>query len=236
MEGHQRAVVADVVHQHVDPPVLGQHVLGQPGDVVVDGDVDDMAPDVSARAGHFDRGSGRPAPDRSRRPRRERRAGRTGGRSRADAVAAAGDHRDPSRRAADSSRRCVRDAIVTGHSDGPYAACGRIASKMTDDDEACPPPPDDATSCGSPCSRRSCSGCSIWWRSPASSTSRISGARLPRRVPLAPLTYRRGVGGARRDLRARPDSGRDQRRAVRAGARACSSRSARRSERRSSPA
>ncbi len=54
----------------------------------------------------------------------------------ADAVASAGDNRDP------SIQKPIPvidlwDAIVTGHSDGPYAACGRIASTMTDIEGSC---------------------------------------------------------------------------------------------------
>ena len=66
----------------------------------------------------------------------------------------------------------VWDALVTRHSDGPYAACERIASSMTDS-EGSSVIPDDATSCGSRCSWCSCSGCSISLQSPGSSTSRI---------------------------------------------------------------
>ena len=86
------------------------------------------------------------------------------------------------------------------------------------DNEGPSPPPDDATSCGSACSRRSCSGCSISLRSPASSTWRMSGARSPRRARRA-ADLRRGVGRARRDVRPGPDSGGGQRRAVRTRAR-----------------
>ena len=95
MECHKRAVVADVVHQHVDPPVLGQHGLRQPGDIVVVGDVGDMASDASTRAGDFvadrvgqlsidlgDLDEGAVCREQSRD-------------ARADSCAAAGDHRHP---------------------------------------------------------------------------------------------------------------------------------------------
>lgn len=96
MEGHQGAIVADVVHQDLDPPMFGEHSLGQPGYVIVDGDVDDVAADASACTGHLvadpiralliDLGDfnecsvlGEQAADPG-----------------ADAVASAGDHRNPS--------------------------------------------------------------------------------------------------------------------------------------------
>ena len=80
------------------------------------------------------------------------------------------------------------DALVTRHSDGPYAAWERIAFKMTDSEDSSTLP-GGATSCGSSLSWRSCSGCSISWPSPASSMSRPCGARSRRPVPVAPLTY-----------------------------------------------
>ena len=55
------------------------------------------------------------------------------GDARADAVAAAGDDRDPSVEEAVPVVD-VWDTVVTGHSDGPYAAYDTIVPSMTDDD------------------------------------------------------------------------------------------------------
>lgn len=132
MEGHKRAVVADVVHQHVDPPVLCQYGLGKTRDVIVDGDIGDVASDASARTADLvtDRACEFPVDlgDLDERPVRCEQPRDAG----ADARAPAGDHRNPSlEEAVPVVNR--RDA-VTGHSGGPYAECGTIGSEMTDDD------------------------------------------------------------------------------------------------------
>ncbi len=126
VERHQRPVVADVVHQHVDPPVLGEHGLGQPGDVVVGGDVDDVAADRSTRAGDFVVDAVRALPIDLGDLDERAVLGEQPGDARADAVAAAGDHRDPAVEqpvpVVDGRDAVVRRAgpsyLVTGHGDG----------------------------------------------------------------------------------------------------------------------
>ena len=55
-EAHERPEVADVVHEHVDASVvLGEHRLGERGDLVVLADVDDVRA-RSVAAGRFDLG------------------------------------------------------------------------------------------------------------------------------------------------------------------------------------
>ena len=181
------AIVADVVHQDVDPPMFGEH---SPASRVTSSSTVTSTMWLRMRppARSPRRGSDPRAADRSRRLQRVLRVGRTGGRSGADAVASplvTTATRPSSSRFQSSMRDIVREPdsfspVVTRHSDGPYAGCERIASSMTDS-EGSSATPDDATSCDSPCSRRSCSGCSISLQSPASSMSRMCGARLPPR-------------------------------------------------------
>ena len=117
LKGHQGPIVADVVDQHVDPSVFGEHGFGQPGDIVIGGDVDDMAADRSARAGHLVADAVRASPidlgDFDERP----VLGEQPGDARADAVAPARDDRDA---AVEQPVPVVdrRDAVVSGHGDG----------------------------------------------------------------------------------------------------------------------
>ena len=120
MKRHQRPVVADVVHQHVDPPVFGEHSIDQPIHVVVDGDIGDVAADGPTCA--FDLVQDPICAllielgDLDERPvlgKQPRDAG-------ADAGAAAGDHGDAS---VEKPVPVVDawDAIVSRHADGHYA-------------------------------------------------------------------------------------------------------------------
>ncbi len=95
VERHQWAIVADVVDQDVDPTVFGEHGIGKPGDIVVGGDIDDMAADGSARLVDLVADAVGTFPvDFSDLDERSV-LGEQSGDARADAVAAAGDDRDP---------------------------------------------------------------------------------------------------------------------------------------------
>ena len=126
-EGHQRPVVADVVHQHIDPPVFGEYCLGQLGDIVVEGDVDDMSPDASARAGHLVANPVCAIPIDFCDLDGSAVLGEKAGDPRADAVAATGDNGHLSVEQPIPVVDCRDPVVVAGHGDGPYPACGRIA-------------------------------------------------------------------------------------------------------------
>ena len=126
LKRHQGPIVADVVDQHVGPPVLGEHGFGQPGDIVIGGDVDDVAADRSAGAGHFVVDAVRAFPiglgDFDERP----VLGEQPGDARADAVATPGDDGDspveepiPVVDVRDAVvRRAGPSYLVTAHGDG----------------------------------------------------------------------------------------------------------------------
>jgi uncharacterized membrane protein YdjX (TVP38/TMEM64 family) len=135
VKGNQGPVVADVVHEHVDPTVLGEDGVGEPGDVGVNGDVDDVAPQASARDRHLVANPVRAPPIDVGDLDECAVLGEKARDARADSVASAGDDRDASIEEPIPVGD-LRDTVVTRHSDGPYAAWERIAFNMTDSEDA----------------------------------------------------------------------------------------------------
>src|SRR5262249_30808293 len=122
VEGHERSIVAYVVHQHVDPAVRTEHRVGEARDLVVGGDIDDVTPEGSPGRGHLVAYPLGAFPIDLGHLHECAVGGEQAGDPRTDTVASTGDHRDPS---VEQMIPVVdlRDAIVAGHSDGPYAAC-----------------------------------------------------------------------------------------------------------------
>jgi len=138
MEGHEGAIVADVVHQYVDPAVRVQYGGGEASHVVLDGDVDDMTAQRSARTRHVVADPVRAHPIDFGDLDECAVLGEQARDACADSVASAGDDRDPSVEQPIPVGD-LRDAIVTRHSVGPYAAWERIAFNMTDSESPGPP-------------------------------------------------------------------------------------------------